>query len=357
MKKRPALITGGCGFVGRHLTKGLLGRGVREIWIVDDLSSGRDPSEWLSRNWKKHTVNGLTQYCSGDKTITLVKADAIFFFRGQIAGNSKIKLPVFGDIFHLASIVGGRSLIEGDPLMVATDLAIDAIFFLWLTRDTHRAERVLYASSSASYPIHLQGSHGAIALSEKEIDFEAERLGIPDLTYGWSKLTGEYLAKLAHDTYGIHIASVRPFSGYGEDQDLTYPTPSIALRVARGDDPVDVWGTGEQSRDFVHIDDCVDAFFDILEHVDDGRGVNIGTGIPTSFNQLIRTMLCIEGRDAKIRPLDDKPTGVSHRYADTTYLFKTVGWKPKISLEVGMERVLAGAKKRLAGMDLPFSLA
>jgi len=78
------------------------------------------------------------------------------------------------------------------------------------------------------------------------IDFTSGELGQPDMTYGWSKLTGEYLSCLAAKQYGVHIACVRPFSGYGEDQDLSYPVPAIAYRVARGDDPVAVWGTGEQ---------------------------------------------------------------------------------------------------------------
>lgn len=350
MKERPVLITGGAGFVGRHLTKALLERGAKEIWIIDDLSTGRAPSEWLSPRWKRRAARGLVRYRAGVQTIYFVKADALRFFRDEV------KLPRFGDVFHLASIVGGRSLIEGDPLMVATDLAIDAVFFLWISRDPSRVSRVLYASSSASYPTVLQGKKNAQALCERDIDFEGEELGIPDLTYGWSKLTGEYLAHLAHKKYGIRVASVRPFSGYGEDQDLTYPTPSIALRVARGDDPIEVWGTGEQSRDFIHIDDCVDAFFPILDTIHDGSGVNIGSGISTSFNQLIKYMLEIEKRDAKIKPLSQKPVGVANRYADTTMLFKTVGWKPKISLKEGLARVLAGAHGRLAGNDLPFQI-
>ncbi len=236
------------------------------------------------------------------------------------------------------------------------DLGIDAAFFLWITRKPDAVERVMYASSSAAYPIHLQGEEGALALMESHIDF-GPSLGVPDLTYGWSKLTGEFLAQIAHKRYGIKIASVRPFSGYGEDQDLTYPTPSIALRVARGDDPIEVWGTGEQGRDFIHIDDCVDAFFAILDQVEDGRGINIGSGTLTSFNDLIRHMLKSEGRSASIKPLSDKPVGVAARYADTTHLFNKVGWRPRISLDEGMRRVLAGAHARLAGTELPFIIS
>lgn len=352
---KPALVTGGAGFVGRHSVAALFGRGVPEIWVVDDLSTGRAPSEWLGSSWQGEGDEIDAVYSSGGRTIRFIKEDARSFFHAQALGRHPLKLPRFGYAFHLASIVGGRELIEGDPMLVATDLAIDSAFFLWLTRSTQNAERVLYASSSAAYPIYLQGENGAIALKEQHIDFGPE-LGMPDLTYGWSKLTGEYLARLAHQKYGIRVASVRPFSGYGEDQDLTYPTPSIALRVARGDDPVEVWGSGEQSRDFVHIDDCVDAFFHILDRIKDGSGINIGTGTSTSFNNLIRIMLAQEGRTAAIKPLAGKPVGVSHRYADTFHLFETICWQPRIGIDEGMRRMLAAARQRLAGLDLPFTL-
>ncbi len=356
MSIKPALITGGCGFVGRHLVKALLARSVPDIWIVDNLSTGRSPQEWLGPNWQENKDGNVHVFRKDAFTIHFVCADALSFFYNRASTDVSDTFPrQFSDIFHLASIVGGRALIDGDPLMVATDLGIDATFLLWLTRKPERAERVLYASSSAAYPTKLQGETGAQALTETGIDFTSD-LGTPDMTYGWSKLTGEYLSKLAHERYGIHIACVRPFSGFGEDQDLTYPTPSIALRIARKDNPIEVWGTGEQGRDFVHIDDCVDAFFAILDHVDDGSGVNIGTGIVTSFNALISRMLALEGHDGVIKPLTDKPVGVSSRYADTARLFNEISWSPRISLDDGLKKVLEGAHARLEGSDLPFTI-
>ena len=121
-----------------------------------------------------------------------------------------------------AAIVGGRAKIDGDPMMVALDLSIDAEFFYWVTR--HKPARVLYPSSSAAYPVSKQTEDNTIQLAEHDIDFN--NMGQPDMTYGWTKLTGEYLAHIAAKHYGIKITCIRPFSGYGEDQDLTYPIPS-----------------------------------------------------------------------------------------------------------------------------------
>ncbi len=141
-----------------------------------------------------------------------------------------IEFERFADVFHFAAIVGGRMKIEGDPMMVALDLSIDAEFFYWITQ--HKPERVLYPSSSAAYPVSLQTTEGAIALSEGDIDFK-KNLGTPDMTYGWSKLTGEFLAQIAAKHYGVPVVCIRPFSGYGEDQELSYPVPAIAARAAK----------------------------------------------------------------------------------------------------------------------------
>src|SRR3989344_1336614 len=181
MNGKPALITGGCGFVGRHLTKSLLERGMREIWIVDNLAieSGRPPHEWLSEAWKREMRGDAEYFTSNGRSIVFLKADAITLFNAESSGESRI-LPAFGDVFHLASIVGGRALIDADPLLVATDLGIDAAFFLWISRFPNKVGRVMYASSSAAYPIHLQGAEGAVALSEHMIDFSGGNLGQPD---------------------------------------------------------------------------------------------------------------------------------------------------------------------------------
>jgi nucleoside-diphosphate-sugar epimerase len=257
----------------------------------------------------------------------------------------EVRLPDFKDVFHLASIVGGRMVIELDPMAVALDLAIDALFFRYVVVNAIRIGRILYASSSAAYPILLQGDEDHVQLKEEYIKFDG-KLGQPDMTYGWSKLTGEYLSTLAAAKHGLHIACIRPFSGYGEDQDLTYPVPAIALRVAKRENPLTVWGTGKQGRDFVHIDDCVEAMLMILEKVSDGRGINIGSGVLTTFIELATLMADIEGYQPVIKPLVEKPEGVKSRYCDPFILNTEIGWTPSISLRDGMSRVLAAAHQR-----------
>lgn len=345
MREQVCLITGGCGFVGRHLVA-KLSRRHANLFILDDLSTGKHPSAWL-HGYSRDRRGEIEVFANGDTTISFLRADAGEFFWRELRGECLLATDMIPEIYHLASIVGGRSVIDGDPLLVATDLAIDALFFRWAAKHRSKIGRALYASSSAAYPIDLQqstGRAGSTALREDMINFEGT-IGKPDMTYGWSKLTGEYLARLAAERYGLRVACVRPFSGYGEDQDLSYPVPAIAYRVAGRENPLTVWGTGKQARDFVYIDDCIDAMLLVIERVSDGRGVNIGTGELTSFIDVARLFLRLEGHDAEVKPLVDAPVGVQSRYCDPT-LVRSLGWQPATSLEAGFRKVLDMAHQR-----------
>lgn len=334
------LVSGGCGFVGRNMVKRLLKTTNDCVFMIDDLSIGRHPSEWI--DGYTSIMNNDIEVIGKEKRLFFWKGDfrnLLFFMRENpqyIQDKYSIDFDKFSDVFHFAAIVGGRMKIEGDPMIVALDLSIDAEFFYWVTQ--HKPERVLYPSSSAAYPVSLQSPEGAIALSEGDIDFN-KNLGTPDMTYGWSKLTGEFLAQIAAAHYGVRVACIRPFSGYGEDQEQSYPVPAIAARAARREDPFEVWGSGKQGRDFVHIDDVLDFIFMLLDNVRDGSAYNIGSGRLTSFLELIEVFGDIAGYKPTVKPLLDKPVGVHSRYANMDIVFEKFGWKPKISLREGMERV------------------
>jgi len=260
-------------------------------------------------------------------------------------GNSDHKLfdIKFSDIYHFAAIVGGRSMIDGDPLKIALNLSIDAEMFYWASQ--HKPDRILYPSSSAAYPVASQTKDNNKALIESDIDLKS--IGMPDMTYGWSKITGEYLAKIAHTHYGLSVACIRPFSGYGEDQETDYPIPAIAARIARKEDPVEVWGTGNQGRDFVHIDDVIDVILMAIDQIKDGTAINIGWGKLTSFNEIIKTYAEIAGYSPTIKQLLDKPVGTFSRYCDVQLVEETLKWKPKITLKEGLKRVY---KRALANL-------
>lgn len=232
----------------------------------------------------------------------------------------------FDLVIHTAAIVGGREMIENEPLAIGSDLSIDAEMFNWAVKTNQ--PKVVYFSSSAAYPVILQRD----AYKLKESNINLEELFMPDVMYGWTKITGEMLAVAARKK-GVKVYVFRPFSGYGADQDLTYPFPSFIKRAKDKQDPFEIWGDGNQVRDFIHIDDITKAVMKTVE-LDIEKPINLGTGRPTSFNELAE-IICKEfGYSPKFRHHLDKPTGVFYRCADTTEMDKI--YKPEITLEEGI---------------------
>ena len=342
------LVSGGCGFVGRNMVKRLYNTTKDRIVFIDNLSVGTAPETWLEHPLQRE-IKGLKIY-GEEERLLYIETDFIHILRNLIKDPEWFKtefgldIVEWADVFHFAAIVGGRAMIDGDPMKVALDLSIDAEFFFWITRA--KPERVLYPSSSAAYPIDKQTAKGAIQLRESDIDFS--NMGQPDMTYGWTKLTGEFLAKIAAEHYGVKIACIRPFSGYGEDQDYSYPIPAIARRAVFKETPFEVWGTGHQGRDFVHIEDVLDCTLLAMDKISDGTAINIGRGELTTFRQIIEIFTKFSNYNPPIKCLLDKPVGVFSRYCSIDYAKEHLDWEPKISLEAGLRRVYdAVAKKEL----------
>jgi GDP-L-fucose synthase len=239
---------------------------------------------------------------------------------------------------HLAAMVGGRAMIENNPIAVADDLSIDAEFWQWAK--LARPGKVLCFSSSAAYPIKLQREDGYMLLSEDMIRFDDD-IGMPDMSYGWAKLTCEYLAQLAYQKHGLKSVCYRPFSGYGEDQDDSYPFPSICMRALlnRGADVLQVWGNGRQMRDFIHIDDCITGVFSTMDRIDDAGALNLSTGVFTSFIEFAGLAASLCGYSPEVRGMSDKPTGVFARGGDTRKQ-ETLGFIPSVGFTVGLRRCL-----------------
>ena len=235
-------------------------------------------------------------------------------------------------VIHLAAIVGGRESIEGRPMAVADNLSIDSEFFQWCLKTNPK--KIVYFSSSAAYPVYLQSKH-FVERPLKESDINLTDIKLADMTYGWSKLTGEFLAQFVPN---VHI--FRPFSGYGWDQDLTYPFPMYVKRAIERQDPFEVWGPGTQTRDFIHMKDVVNAVMTAVEEGITGP-TNLGMGRSTSFLELAQMCMKEVGYEGLILTRPDKPVGCMHRVSDNTKLLEF--YTPKITLEEG----IAEAVKKL----------
>lgn len=283
------LITGHKGFVGKYFMRDFIKKGY-EITGVD-LKDGND-----CRDMFKHS-------------------------------NTKYDL-----VIHLAAIVGGRMTIENQPLAVATDLSIDSELCNWAVRT--KPGRIVYFSSSAAYPVELQKTEYKL----KESDINLNDVRNPDMTYGWAKLTGEYCLQFLENE-GINVNVFRPFSGYGTDQDLDYPFPSFINRAKNLMDPFDIWGDGNQVRDFIHMTDIIGAVNKAIE--EDIKGpVNLGLSRPTSFNELSDIVCGIAGYKPTINHKLTAPKGVDYRCCDNTKMLSF--YQPKVPLEKGIEWALNG---------------
>lgn len=283
------LLTGSGGFVGRHLHRVLDERGY-EITCVE--------------------------LADGD--------DALDFFRTNDTR--------FDAAFHCAAIVGGRASIDGSPLGVGTNLALDAWYMRWLIRT--RTPRAVYFSSSAAYPVALQQPGDVRRLYEEDINLAY--MEEPDASYGLAKLTGEKLASYA-EAEGCRILIPRPFSGYGEDQDEAYPFPAFIARAKRRDDPFEIWGSGDSTRDWIHIDDLVAATLALLDAEVTGP-VNLGWGRATSFDELACIVTTTAGYQPQYKHRHDAPQGVHHRVCDPARMLDH--YVPTVTLEEGVRRAL-----------------
>ncbi len=297
-----ALITGDRGFLGRHFKVELARRG----WQVAGLDIKATSAQ-----------------------------DCRLYFRECL--NRGMELGAWDLVVHCAAVVGGRATIDGDPLATAESLSIDAEMFRWAA--VAKPGRVLYFSSSAAYPVSHQTKFNReqqTALHEDIIGLHDLEIGLPDQVYGWSKVTGELLAVRLRDS-GVPVTVVRPFSGYGEDQDDTYPFRAILERVRRREDPLEIWGTGKQVRDWIHVDDLVAGALAVAESSTEDP-VNLCTGVATSFMDLASMMGRAAGHTPVLKPLPEKPAGVAYRVGDPTRMLGY--YEPKVTLADGILRAL-----------------
>lgn len=311
------LITGGCGFVGRHFARRFLDAG-NAVTVVDNMVEGIEPSKWMFKCLTKFRQN-----------LQFVKADLRDFQKINRANE-------FDLIVHCAAIVGGRLIIDGNPLLVATDLALDSEFLYWCALGANKP-KVVYFSSSAVYPLDRQTRDSSCELFESLCDTNHYTWHQPDMTYGFVKFAGEYLCQFAAKHYELDVVIYRPFGGYGEDQGFNYPFPAVIQRIMYGQNPVVVWGSGDQERDFIHIEDIVSAVLSTMSLMRPGEVLNLGSGVGTSFKQLALKAGQILGR--KINVVNDatKPEGVFRRVAGIRKLSQL--WTPTIGLEQGIKRV------------------
>ena len=307
---KAVLVTGGTGFIGSHVVEMLLEEGARVT------ATGRRALAPFLKG-----VLPRIRYRAGDLN------DAGFceeLADGQDA------------IMHLAARVGG---VEYNRTHHASLFIANMRPFLNMLEAAHKAGvgRFLVTSSACVYRRDC-----TIPTPENE-----GRMGEPEATnagYGWAKRMQEYVAAEFCAEAGLPVAIARPSNAYGPRDDFSPVTSHVIAALIRkvlsGQDPLNVWGSGEQTRSFLYVEDFARGLLLLAERCTGPEPVNIGTDQETTIRQLVELILEISGKSPEVRYEAARPGGQPRRLSDVRKMSRVLGWKPAISLAEGLRRTI-----------------
>jgi UDP-glucose 4-epimerase len=219
-------------------------------------------------------------------------------------------------------------------------MALDQIVF----EEARRAdiERVCFASSACVYPGYLQQQAGSsYLLKEEDADPFVRDKAFADLEYGWAKLMAEMSLGAYHREYGLKASSVRIFTAYGERENETHAIIALIAKALVRTDPFEIWGTGDQDRNFTYVGDIVNAMILAAEKIEDASPTNAGRADRITLNQAAEIVFKLLNWRPKETTHDlSKPVGVASRAADLTRAREILSWEPQVSYEEGFKKTI-----------------
>jgi len=299
-----ALVTGAAGFIGSTLTERLLADHA-DVMGIDSFT------DYYSRSIKE----GNLAAASKNPRFRFIESRIQDADLGQLLSDRT-------HVFHLAAQAGVRKS-WGRDFSVYTENNIEATQVLLEAAAKARIERLVYASSSSVY-----GDNVRLPMRE-------DALPQPVSPYGVSKLAAEQLCYLYFVNYGVPTVSLRYFTVYGPRQ-----RPDMGfhrfLRAAMQEEPITVFGDGEQTRDFTFVADAVNATVLAANRGIPGRVYNIGGGSRVSINQVLEMIGRVSGRRARTTVDPAQKGDMRHTYADTSLARADLGFQPTVDLETGL---------------------
>jgi UDP-glucose 4-epimerase len=304
-----ALVTGGAGFIGSHLTEELIRR-KNEVIILDNLSSG--------------TFDNIPK----NKRVTFVQGDIRDTdLMDKLVSNADL-------IFHLAEFIPNtRSFGSGhvvkysiDNPLLDFDVSARGTLIILNSVKKHK-KRLVFASTAAVY--------GKVNVPAKE-----NLRPNPVSPYGASKLCAEEYVKLYSRIYGIPATILRLFNVYGPRQ-TKYVMYDILLKLRKNPNLLSMFGSGKEKRDFIYVKDAVRAFM-LVSHEDNAIGqiYNLGTGVSTQISNLVKVMTTILQLDPKVEFLGTSWSGdIPNLVADISKISR-IGFTPEYSLKTGLEELI-----------------
>jgi len=297
------LITGGAGFIGRHLANTLVRRG-HAVRVLDDLSSGERETLDPAISFHRGDVRDLPKLWS-----LLQNVDCVFHLAARVSVSESVLFP---REYNEVNVGGTVSLMEA---MRATGV-----------------KRVVLASSGTVY-----GEQPRQPVYE-------EMTPNPLAPYAVSKIAAEYYIFTLGRLYDIETVALRLFNVYGPGQIVSPSHPPVIpqfLRQTLGGGSVVINGNGEQTRDFVFVEDVVEALItaSLVKHVD-RQIINVGSGQECSINQLVHLVEQTTGKKASVLYNEQESGGISRLVADLGRAKRLLGYLPKTSLLDGIHRTM-----------------
>ncbi len=316
---KAVLVCGGGGFIGSHLVKRLKREG---CWVR---SADLKYPEYSPTEADDFMIGDLADIVACRAAVDR-RFDEVYQLAADMGGAGYI---FTGE--HDANIMHNSAMINLNMLDVCSKRNIKSIF---------------YSSSACMYPEHNQMDPNNPNCAE-----DSAYPANPDSEYGWEKLFSERLYLSYHRNHGLDVRIARFHNIFGEEGTWTggreKAPAAICRKVAEVEDggEIEVWGDGEQTRTFLHIDECLDGVLRLMRS--DWTGpVNIGSEEMVTINQLAALAARIADKRITIRHVPG-PLGVRGRRSDNQLIFKKLQWKPSRPLEYGMRRTYAWIEEQV----------
>ena len=328
IKGQTAVVCGAGGFIGGHLVKDLLAKGVNVVRAVD--------------------IKPLDEWYQVSKGVENLSLDL------KEKSNCVTAAEGVSMVFQLAADMGGMGFIENNK----------ALCMLSVLTNTHMLQaaqqsgvkRFFYSSSACVYNGEKQKSPRVVPLKESDA-YPA----LPEDGYGWEKLFSERMCRHFEEDFGLECRVARFHNVYGPfgtwDGGREKAPAAICRKVieakSSGKHEINIWGDGKQTRSFMYIDDCVNGVEKITQS-DIREPINLGSSELVTINQLVDIVEEIAGVKLKRTYNLNAPKGVNGRNSDNTMILKRLGWEPSVKLRDGMEetyrwietQMLVGARSK-----------